>query len=89
VDEGDVRAGLRDLTSSGHAWILVRGDDKRMATTQIPFGYEPLFRGLKVSRRDMRDLMRGTAKRQKVPSNLQDLFQTILSRKGLALRKRS
>jgi hypothetical protein len=85
VDASDVEAGLARLLKGGEPWLIARGDDARLATTQITLGYEPLFLGLAISRRDMRDFMRGVRKRQGVSNNLQELFLAVLRKKGLTL----
>jgi hypothetical protein len=86
VDRPEIIAGLREVVTSGKPWILARGDDNRMETTQIPMGYEPLLRGLKVNGKDMRELVRGVARRQRVPGSFQLLFLAVLSKRGLGLR---
>lgn len=84
ADSDEIRAGLKVLLASRDRWLLIRGDDNRMVSAQVPFGTEPLLKGLRISKRDMLNFIRGAAKRQlRIPSALQDLFKTILQRRGL------
>ena len=84
ADPDEIQAGLRDLLASRDRWLLIKGDDRRMLSAQVPFGTEPLLRGLSISKRDILNFIRGVAKRQlQIPSALQDLFKTILQRRGL------
>ena len=87
VDRPEIVAGLKEVVKAREPWILARGDDNRMATTQVPLGYEPLLQGLKVNRKDMRELARGVARRQRVPTSFQLLFLAVLSKRRLRLAK--
>ena len=87
VDAGDVKAGVQSLLRSGDPWVYLTGDNDQMLTSQVQLGTEALWHGLKISQRDMSNLIRGAAKHQmRVPSALQILFSAVLRRRRVALQ---
>lgn len=84
VDAGDVKAGVQSLLIRRDRWVYLTGDSPQILNTQVHLGTEALWHGLKISHRDMNNLIRGAQKHQmRVPSALQDLFSASLRRKGV------
>lgn len=84
VDQKEVRKGVRALLAEKERWVLARGDDARLATAYVPFGLEPLMRGLAITKKEMRAFIRQAAKRQlHIPGALRNVFMAALRRKGL------
>jgi hypothetical protein len=88
ADQKEIRKGLRALLPEREPWVMVRGDDARVATSYVPFGLQPLMRGLAITKREMRGFIRQAAKRQlEVPPAVQNVFMATLRRKRLSVAR--